>query len=423
MVTRSRTKLLLVLGMVLWAAVTSVIFLQISQSRLQNAIRAQADALERDVRSQLYSNEEMLDLLKRWKAVDEARQGREVIAVLVLAYNRLTVESTLKQLLRYRPPGAWFPVVLSQDGFHKKTAHILRTYQKRHGFQVIQQPDQTKLTNDVTAVFNIEGYHRIARHYRWALSMVFDHFNYSAAIVLEDDLDIAPDFFEYFGALMPILRRDPSLFCISAYNDNGKLNHVSSSPDTLHRTDFFSGLGWLLTRELWHELEPQWPKAFWDDWIRQPEQRKGRACVRPEISRSRTFGRAGVSQGQFFDMYLKDVYLNRVFVKFGSMDLTYLLQHRYDPAFYAAVRQSSLHSLEDVLNGRATQGPVKIMYTDEQHFAEIADKLGIMDDFKAGIPRTAYKGIVSTYYSGVRVFIVPSAQQMSRTLLQRARSN
>lgn len=35
---------------------------------------------------------------------------------------------------------------------------------------------------------------------------------------------------------------------------------------------------------------------FWDDWIREPEQRKNRACIRPEIPRTRTFGRIGVSK-------------------------------------------------------------------------------------------------------------------------------
>lgn len=36
--------------------------------------------------------------------------------------------------------------------------------------------------------------------------------------------------------------------------------------------------------------------SFWDDWIRHPEQRKGRVCIRPEISRTRTFGKIGVSK-------------------------------------------------------------------------------------------------------------------------------
>lgn len=30
--------------------------------------------------------------------------------------------------------------------------------------------------------------------------------------------------------------------------------------------------------------------SFWDDWMRLPEQRKGRDCIYPEISRTFTFG-------------------------------------------------------------------------------------------------------------------------------------
>lgn len=37
-----------------------------------------------------------------------------------------------------------------------------------------------------------------------------------------DDLDVAPDFYEYFSATYPILRSDPTLWCVSAWNDNGK---------------------------------------------------------------------------------------------------------------------------------------------------------------------------------------------------------
>lgn len=86
--------------------------------------------------------------------------------------------------------------------------------------------------------------------------------------------------------------------CISAWNDNGKENLIDlNATSLLYRTDFFPGLGWMLSNDLWtKELGPKWPKSFWDDWIRNPEQRKGRACIRPEISRTRTFGKIGVSK-------------------------------------------------------------------------------------------------------------------------------
>jgi len=36
--------------------------------------------------------------------------------------------------------------------------------------------------------------------------------------------------------------------------------------------------------------------SFWDDWMRQPAQRQERACIRPEIPRTSTFGKVGVSK-------------------------------------------------------------------------------------------------------------------------------
>ena len=73
---------------------------------------------------------------------------------------------------------------------------------------------------------------------------------------------MAPDFFEYFSAAYPLLTKDPSLWCVSAWNDNGKSNLIDTSHgETLYRSDFFPGLGWMITKDLWLELEPKWPKS------------------------------------------------------------------------------------------------------------------------------------------------------------------
>ncbi|XP_077534489.1 alpha-1,3-mannosyl-glycoprotein 2-beta-N-acetylglucosaminyltransferase-like [Haemaphysalis longicornis] len=408
----NRLHRLLLAGALVWTFVTCLIFLRIGQIRLQELMRSEAS-----VRSRISSNNEVLDRLKLWKQTASAsRNGKEVIATLVLACDRVSVKRTLDQIISYRPSRELFPVIVSQDGYHNETSALLRQYQKEHGFAFIQQPDQTLLTKGITAIFNIEGYHRIARHYKWALTQVFERLEHTAVIVLEDDLDIAPDFFEYFASLLPVLRGDPSLFCISAYNDNGKPWHISRSPDMLHRTDFFSGLGWLLTRELWQEIGHRWPKSFWDDWIRQPDQRRNRACVRPEVSRTRTFGRKGVSEGQFFDEYLRDVRLNEVFVRFSTMDLSYLHQHRYDRAFLDIVSKSWLYSLDVLKEGSLRRSPAQVTYKNESAFGQIADFLRIMKDFKAGVPRTAYKGVVSIYRRGIRLFLVPEPWEFKRRL-------
>lgn len=51
---------------------------------------------------------------------------------------------------------------------------------------------------------------------------------------------------------------------------------LSSPPAKLYRSDFFPGLGWMMTKTLWQELQPKWPERYWDDWMREPAQRKGR---------------------------------------------------------------------------------------------------------------------------------------------------
>ena len=38
---------------------------------------------------------------------------------------------------------------------------------------------------------------------------------------------------------------------MSAWNDNGKANVIDESrPDLLYRSDFFGGLGWMMTRQV-----------------------------------------------------------------------------------------------------------------------------------------------------------------------------
>lgn len=40
----------------------------------------------------------------------------------------------------------------------------------------------------------------------------------------------------------------------------------------------------MLTKTLWQEIGSSWPQAYWDDWLRHPDRRKDRVCIRPEVS-------------------------------------------------------------------------------------------------------------------------------------------
>ena len=64
--------------------------------------------------------------------------------------------------------------------------------------------------------------------------------------------------------------------------------------------------------------------------MRQPEVRRSRSCIRPEVSRTKTFGKIGVSNGLFFGKHLKYIVLNNKFVPFTVMDLSFLKKDNYD---------------------------------------------------------------------------------------------
>lgn len=330
-----------------------------------------------------------------------------VIPILVIACDRVTVKRSLDRLIQYRPSPELYPIIVSQDCGHAETARVIGSY----GDQVthIRQPD----ISDVPVRpehRKFQGYYKIARHYRWALNQVFNTFFQSTVVIVEDDLEVAPDFFEYFRALYPILHADSSLWCVSAWNDNGRDALVDASKASLlHRTDFFPGLGWMLLKDMWDELEPKWPSAFWDDWMRQPEQRKERSCIRPEISRTITFGRKGVSLGQFFDQYLRYIQLNTKFVPFTKQDLSYLLKEKYDDSFIKEVYGAPLVKMEDLQQTATLRGPgpFRVQYSSRDSFKVMARNLGVMDDLKSGVPRTGYRGVVGFLFRGRRVFLAP----------------
>jgi len=328
--------------------------------------------------------------------------------VLVFSCNRVTVSKALDLLISYRPSREQFPIIVTQDCGHAETRNVIESY----GDQVIyiQQPDQTDPVLPAKEK-KFKGYFKIARHYGWALNHTFMEMGFDQVIIVEDDLEIAPDFFEYFTATLPLLRSDPSLWCVSAWNDNGKAGLINqTAPELLYRTDFFPGLGWMLTKEVWKELMVKWARSYWDDWMRLPEQRRGRACIRPEISRTKTFGKIGVSNGLFYEKHLKYIVLNNKFVPFTVMDLSFLEKEKYDDSFVSHVYSRPVVTVDDVKRGSlgSAQSPVRVTYFSSNDYKRAAKALGIMDDFKSGVPRMAYRGIVSFMRGEVRVYLAPN---------------
>jgi alpha-1,3-mannosyl-glycoprotein beta-1,2-N-acetylglucosaminyltransferase len=314
---------------------------------------------------------------------------------LVFVCNRAeALRQHIQKLINYRKSSELFPIIVSQDCDDEGVVKVVKSF----GDQItyIKHVSGENANIDIPSNHKqYTSYYRISRHYKLGISHIFDNLALDSVIITEDDLDIAPDFFEYFSATRWLLDADKTIYCVSGWNDNGKENLIDMSAKNLfYRSDFFPGLGWLLTKELWSELGPQWPTGFWDDWIRDPARRQNRSCIRPEVSRTAMtmFGKTGASKGLFFNKHLKQIKLNQSPANFTQLNLNYLLKENYDKPFMdlvyglpkLSVDEAISKSLKSTLSSRES---ARIEYSSMQEYTDTARKLRIMIDTKAGVPR------------------------------------
>ncbi|XP_072382143.1 alpha-1,3-mannosyl-glycoprotein 2-beta-N-acetylglucosaminyltransferase isoform X2 [Diabrotica undecimpunctata] len=379
-----RTTLILGLLIIIWSSIFYLTYYYHPvhmYSEIPSKLSQQIVILEQDISREFLKNNVMIKDAQKILEIKKENENyqhsmdlyefRDVkIPVLVFACNRITVTKCLDSLIQYRTRMDQFPIIVSQDCNHTETKKAILKY--RGQVSLIEQPDQSEIQVPPKEK-KLKGYFKIARHYGWALNQIFFKFNFSAVIIVEDDLEVSPDFFEYFLGLYSLLLKDSSLWCISAWNDNGKESLINlKRPDLLYRTDFFPGLGWMLTKNIWLELYQKWPRA-----------------------------------GMFFEKHLKYIKLNEEFVSFTKQNLTYLQKENYDIDFVKKVYQSPVIGFED-LNQVKFNTPVRLIYRTREEYKTITKKLGLMDDFKSGIPRTSYKGIVTFHYNGIMVHFTPS---------------
>ncbi len=128
------------------------------------------------------------------------------------------------------------------------------------------------------------------------------------------------------------------------------------------------------------------------------------------MSRTLTFGESGVSASQFYTQYLATVKLNSEPVDWAGEDLSYLQPAAWAADFAAAVAaaapQASLDAFFEAACGERG-GDVKWGYGALGDYPAVAARFGFIDDAKAGVPRTAFSGVVTVAHKGCRKFAVP----------------
>lgn len=153
------------------------------------------------------------DVINKLKELNQRRNGEgPVIPILVIACNRVSVRDTLDDLIKYRKDANQFPIIVSQDCNHESTRKVIESYKQ---VTLIAHPHH----GDISVPGghgHMKGYYKISRHYGWALNTTFKA-EFDSIIIVEDDLNVAPDFYEYFLGTHKLLKNDPTLWCVSAF--------------------------------------------------------------------------------------------------------------------------------------------------------------------------------------------------------------
>ncbi|GMP93468.1 hypothetical protein CsSME_00043284 [Camellia sinensis var. sinensis] len=146
-----------------------------------------------------------------------------VAAVVVMACNRANyLERALKSILKHQSSvPSKYPLFVSQDGEDPDVKSKALSYNQLTYMQHLDhEPVHTERPEEMIV------YYKIARHYKWALDQLFYKHNFSRVIILEDDMEISPDFFDYFEAAVALLESDKSIMAVSSWNDNGQKQFV-----------------------------------------------------------------------------------------------------------------------------------------------------------------------------------------------------
>ncbi|XP_072026624.1 protein O-linked-mannose beta-1,2-N-acetylglucosaminyltransferase 1-like isoform X1 [Amphiura filiformis] len=128
-------------------------------------------------------------------------------------------------------------------------------------------------------------------------------------IILEEYVEVTPDFLHYFSQTLPLLDKDNTILTISAWNQNG-FEHTSGDQHLLYRTEDFPGFGWVLRRkfytgEIFNKNTGCCSVPTWRGWLLDDNMRKGRHSIVPDVSRVKRIKKDGFyEEKSFLDAYL-----------------------------------------------------------------------------------------------------------------------
>ncbi|XP_042888585.1 protein O-linked-mannose beta-1,2-N-acetylglucosaminyltransferase 1-like [Penaeus japonicus] len=208
----------------------------------------------------------------------------KAIPVAIVTSRRLYLVLRQVAQLWASPGGRHTPIIIIVDGQNQEARDLGRLL------------NLTVIEHDNHATVGTPA--RINSIVKFALSTVFErHPKADHAIILEDDLQLAPDFIPFFHQASRALQSDPRLLFVNAFNYNSYA-HTCHDPHKLYRAHGIPGYGWMTSRKGAGLMLDSWVgegqnTVLWDWWIRR--QLIGPMdMLLPEVPRTRHMGAGGV---------------------------------------------------------------------------------------------------------------------------------
>ncbi|XP_069937595.1 protein O-linked-mannose beta-1,2-N-acetylglucosaminyltransferase 1-like, partial [Cherax quadricarinatus] len=201
------------------------------------------------------------------------------------------------------------PVVVTAGNRHQYLYHTLTTLMNAPGAQhdniMVVLGNATQAATQLLHLMNINfttltihGHHnnKLFSYYRNVFKFIAHTFpDAPAVILLDEDVEVSPDFFSYMSQTLWLLHEDPSLYCINAYSATG-FQGTAHDSRTVLRARVQVEWGYAVSLQFIRDAIRKWPSdvskvdtVFYDQWLYK-HQSNGRECVFPEVSRSFHFG-------------------------------------------------------------------------------------------------------------------------------------
>ncbi|KAK7078364.1 hypothetical protein SK128_017639 [Halocaridina rubra] len=145
------------------------------------------------------------------------------------------------------------------------------------------------------------------KYYRSVYQLINNTFTHApAVIILDEDVEVSPDFFSYMSQTLWLLQDDPTVYCINAFSPIGGRG-LHSRKENVLRGSVQVEWGYAISLNFVREALQQWKigehtnTLLYDFWLYLNVRNK-RECIFPEATRSKHFGMGVNTIG-----YLKEV--------------------------------------------------------------------------------------------------------------------